>query len=180
VRFLLKLYGGRELKNIQTLYEEADDFSDLFTIVELTTKETLGEDRPGIMLGLLEMGVSRNQFIGGFYIVGTNEIYLNRTALRMVEHEYPDLYKPYVFYLLLHEYIHSLGFGEQDTRKITASICLKVFGRDHMATKMAIDGLSYFFPYKFAHPEMYNPPDASQRGRVQIIRTRRKSDMMYV
>ncbi len=132
------------------------------------------------MLGLVEMGVNKNQFIGGFHIVGTNEIYLNKTALRMMEHEHPELSKPYIFYLLLHEYIHTLGYGEADTQRLSAAVCRKAFGKDHVITKLAIDGLSSFFPYQFSHPERFNPPDARQFGRVQFIRTRRKSDMTYV
>ncbi|MFQ5820816.1 MAG: hypothetical protein ACE5I5_12565 [Candidatus Heimdallarchaeota archaeon] len=168
------------MTKIPVLFEDAISYADLFELTEVTIKEILGIHRPGIMLGLVEMGVNRNQFIGGFHIVGTNEIYLNKTALRMIENEHPDLYKPYVLYLLIHEYIHSLGFGENETRRLVTSVCLKAFGKEHIVTKMAIDGLSFFFPYRFSHPEMYNPPNERKYGRVEFIQTRRKSDMTYV
>ncbi len=50
----------------------------------------------------------------------------------------PLLCNSYCFYILLHEYLHSCGFyDENENRQIVAAIAAGCFGQDHAVTKLA-------------------------------------------
>jgi hypothetical protein len=92
------------------------------------------------MLGLTDLGISLNGFVGAYFMVGSNAIIVNRQALNAVETGSPSLYKPYLFYILMHEYIHSLGYtDEAETRSISVDICIYAFGKNHDVTRIASD-----------------------------------------
>ena len=92
------------------------------------------------MLGMAEMGGDQNYFIGAFYPVASNIIVMNKTPLDVLKGNRPELLKPYVFHVLLHEYLHSLGvYDEMETRKKAYEISVKAFGKDHIITEMAGD-----------------------------------------
>ena len=61
------------------------------------------------MLGMANLGNHPQGFFGGFFTTGSNVIVLNKIPLQRIKETLPELYKPYVFHVLLHEYIHSLG-----------------------------------------------------------------------
>ncbi|MFW9991132.1 MAG: hypothetical protein ACFFD4_03650 [Candidatus Odinarchaeota archaeon] len=154
---------NKELLNFSTEYENIrhDDYSDLFRLVQKIVQRLMRKTRPGILLGLIEMGFDRGNFIGGLHYGGTNEIYLNKSALRVMREESePELYKAYVFFLLLHEYIHSVGvMDERMTRQFTRDIILTVFNNDHPISKLAVQGLNAHFPYTF-NQRTYRPTRA--------------------
>ncbi|MHA2295520.1 MAG: hypothetical protein ACXAEU_21465 [Candidatus Hodarchaeales archaeon] len=160
--------NNQDMLNFVAKFEEIhpEDFSRLFILVQKIIKRLLNKTRPGILLGLVEMGFDRGNFIGGLHYGGTNEIYLNKSALRVMREESsPELYKAYVFYLLLHEYIHSVGvMDERMTRFYTRNVLQRVFENDHPLSKLATRGLNTFFPYTFnqrtyrpSEMEIYNP-----------------------
>jgi len=140
-----------------------EDFSGIFNSIIRIVRRFLDKSRPGILLGLVELGYDRGNFVGGFHRLGTNEIYLNKSALRVMREENSDseekkeLYKAYLFHLLLHEYIHSINVvDERETRQLTKNISLAIFGKRHPVGKLAIFGLGAFFPYTFRQ-ERYSP-----------------------
>jgi len=101
--------------------------------------------RAGLMLGLQELGASLSGFIGVYYPVASNIIVINKTPLRRINQTKPALLPPYSFHVLLHEYIHSLGFlDEQATRQMTRNISKDQFGSDHVITKLASNMEEYF------------------------------------
>ena len=61
------------------------------------------------MLGMANLGNKPQGFLEGFFTTGSNVIVLNRVPLQRIMESRPENYKP--FHVLLHEYIHSLGFG---------------------------------------------------------------------
>ncbi|MFQ6061542.1 MAG: hypothetical protein ACE5KV_09700 [Thermoplasmata archaeon] len=63
--------------------------------------------RAGLMLGIADLGNHPRGFLGAFYPVATNIIVLNRVPLNWIKETNPELYKPYVFHVLLHEYVHA-------------------------------------------------------------------------
>jgi hypothetical protein len=76
--------------------------------------------------------------MGGFFTTGSNVIVLNRIPLQRIMETRPELYKPYVFHVLLHEYIHSLGFlDEADVRSKVLALSTEALGEEHYATRMA-------------------------------------------
>lgn len=125
--------------------EECFDFACVFKLVKHAVRRYLGAGRAGLMLGLSDLP----GFIGGYWVVGSNMIVLNRITLNKVMKEAGDrrLINAYVFDLLLHEYLHSLGhLGERETRDLSAEICRKALGRNHPASIMASNGPIAVFP----------------------------------
>lgn len=127
------------------------DLSSLFQLVRTLTRDILGRTRPGILLGLAELGFDRGSFVGGFHYATTNEIFLNKSALRVMKEEsQPTLFKAYVFFLLLHEYIHAVGiYNERLTRELTNKVISVAFPPNHPVSLLTLKGLDYFFPYSF-------------------------------
>ena len=119
-----------------------DTFEEVKEVVRQNEKRT----RAGLMLGLQELGSSLNGFIGAYYPVSSNIIVMNKTPLRRIIDTNPQLIKPYGFHILLHEYIHSLGFlDERVTRIKTYEISKKHFGEEHIITQLSTN-IKKFFP----------------------------------
>ena len=119
-----------------------DTFEEVKEVVRQKEKRT----RAGLMLGLQELGSTLNGFIGAYYPVSSNIIVMNKTPLRRIIETNPQLIKPYGFHILLHEYIHSLGFlDEEITRLKTYEISKKHFGEEHIITQLSTN-IKKFFP----------------------------------
>lgn len=98
------------------------------------------------MLGLQELGSSLNGFIGAYYPVSSNIIVMNKSPLRRINDTNPKLFYPYVFHVLLHEYIHSLGFlDEKTTERKIYKISNENFGEHHIITQLSTN-MKKFFP----------------------------------
>ncbi len=94
--------------------------------------------RAGLMLGLQELGSSPQGFLGAYYPVSSNIIVMNKSPLKRILDTDKNLFSPYSFHVLLHEYLHSLGFiDEQTTRQKTYELCMKEFGSEHLATEFS-------------------------------------------
>lgn len=137
--------------SFQNKLDSADDLADIFEIVKLAVRRTTGRERSGLMLGLANLGGNPQGFVGAFYPVATNIIVMNSLPLKRIRETDPALYKPYVFHILLHEYLHTLGvIDESVTRQKAFEISLKLFGKGHPVTQFAAD-LSRFVP-KLVYP----------------------------
>lgn len=131
--------------------DSADDLADIFEVVKLAVRKTIGKERAGLMLGLANLGGGPQGFVGAFYPVATNIIVMNSLPLRRIKETDPSLYKPYVFHILLHEYLHTLGIiDEAATRQKAYEISVKLFGKEHPVSQFAAD-LSRFVP-KLMYP----------------------------
>ena len=120
------------------LFENAQTMSDIFEVVKATVERSTGMSRGGIMLGLANLGNQPNGFFGAFYPVGSNIIVMNEIPLLRIKETDPALWKPYVFHVQLHEYMHSLGFlSEHVVRQRVHAITKSVFGEEHPATLLA-------------------------------------------
>jgi hypothetical protein len=121
------------------------NFSEVFQLVKKSVKTSLGKRRTGLMLGLADLP----DYIGAFHQMGSNFIVMNRSLLDQVTHIAKDrqTLNAYVFYTLLHEYLHTLGYvDEGEVRRLTRQICTRVLGPDHPATRLATDGPAVMFP----------------------------------
>src|SRR5205807_5093981 len=87
------------------------DFSDVFVLVKRSVKSSLGRRRVGLMLGLADLP----DYIGAFHQMGSNFIVMNRSLLDQVTKLAKDrrYLNAYVFYTLLHEYLHTLGYVDE-------------------------------------------------------------------
>lgn len=122
------------------------DLSDIFELVKLAVDKVLHLHRAGLTLGLADLGEGAHGWIGGYHILSSNAIIMNRRPLYRIEDSKPNLYKPYAMMLLTHEYIHSLGIiSELQCRKMTLHVLESLFGRSHLATEMARD-IKKFLP----------------------------------
>ena len=120
--------------------EEARSMPDIFELVKSLVLKSMGKSRGGLMLGIANLGNNPQSFLGGFFATGSNVIVLNRIPLQRIKETRPEIYKPYVFHVLLHEYIHSLGFlDEVEVRSRVLTLSREALGEEHLATRMADD-----------------------------------------
>ena len=119
--------------------ENCENFGDVFEIVKKSVKEYLGKERAGLMLVLADLPLN----LGAFHGVGTNSIVMNRTLLdRIVKagHSRTQV-NSFVYSILLHEYLHSLGLIEEsEVRRLVREISIRWFGDNHPASRIATAG----------------------------------------
>ena len=88
--------------------------------------------------------------------MGSNMIVMNK--LLLIKEKDPVLYKPYAFHVLLHEYIHSLGYMNDDfVHRKVFDITKPLFGETHLASQIAKDA-TRFIP-SLAYPDISWKPD---------------------
>jgi hypothetical protein len=117
-----------------------------FEEVKSAVQQNERRSRAGLMLGLQEIGASLEGFIGAYYPIASNIIIVNKTPLRRILETDKTLLKPYIFHVLLHEYIHALGFlDEETTGQKTYEISKKQFGDQHIITQFSTN-IKKFFP----------------------------------
>ncbi|MFQ5711851.1 MAG: hypothetical protein ACE5GD_08765 [Candidatus Geothermarchaeales archaeon] len=156
--------------------ERCKDASCVFKLVKRGVREELGRSRGGLMLGLQDLPHP----LLAYHVMGGNFIVVNRRVLRRVEgHARSRLeVNSYLFYILLHEYLHSLGqMSEVRVRIMVGEVCEKLFGRDHPCTRIAVDGLASVFP-GIAWPDsrsLFQPPAG-----VEIVPDFDKESISYI
>ncbi len=152
---------------------------EIFEKVKKDVKRIYNRQRAGLNLGLVEMGMFRGGFIGGMHFSPGTEIVMNKTPLKKIVENQPDeIVRAYVYHILLHEYIHSLGILDETVcQQITLNITEKIFPQDHPAVVLAKKGIGAYFPdlnLIYAPPEI-KPDDIS----IEYIRGFDKSSYSY-
>ena len=153
--------------------DSCEDFGDVFELVKKSAERSLGQRRAGLMLYLVRLP----KHIGAFHTVGTNGIVMNRNTLDVVTHGARSLREinSYVYSILLHEYLHSLGYlEERDVRKLVYDVSLDAFGPDHPATQIASKGPSAIFPDIVLNELPTDTPD------VEVIPDIERSSHKYI
>ena len=133
-----------QLVNRRTL-ASADGFDTIFEIVKAATERSLGLHRAGLTLVLGDIPNS----VGAYHQMGSNAIVMNRNILRIVQKlsKSKTRVNSYVFMILLHEYLHTLGFeSDERVRGLSRKISKEFFGDGHLAGDMAVKPLYQFFP----------------------------------
>ena len=122
---------------------ECSDFACIFELVKSAVEVTMNKRRVGLMLGLSDLP----NYVGAFHQMGSNFIVMNKRLLKeVIRSGNRKLINAYIFHVLLHEYIHSLGYiNEQKTQILTHAISEKVLGSKHPATRIAMNGIGSFF-----------------------------------
>ncbi len=117
---------------------ECNDVSCIFRIVKECVRHVLGRGRGGLMLALQELP----SYVFAYYPYHSNVIVINKYVLRELSKALsPEEYKAYVFYVLLHEYLHSLGYHEEKkVYELSFKICREILGEEHLATLIAFYG----------------------------------------
>lgn len=156
--------------------EMAKTLADIFEVVKAAVLKSIGKSRGGLMLGIANLGNHPEGVLGGFFTVGSNVIVMNKIPLQRITETRPELYKPYAFHILLHEYIHSLGYLDEGiTRSKVYQITRDALGEDHLATKIADD------TNEFMKDLIY--PDAAWRAddtRMELEKDFDRSSVSYI
>lgn len=156
-----------------------DNLADIFELVKQSVKKFLNQHRAGLMLGLADLGMRRGFFVGAFYPIGSNIIVINRApfdlALRTADKK---VFNAYCFHLLLHEYLHALGYvSEEEVRDLVHRICSLALGKDNPATIMAEKGLAFYFPkVTYFSRDIRIPRDTE----IELIKDFDKSSVSYI
>ena len=148
---------------------------EIFKKVRKDVKKVLNRHRAGLSLGLVEMGIYQGGFIGGMHFAPGTDIVMNKTPLKLILSTQPyEIVWAYVYHILLHEYIHSLGIlnrkhpdgeyieidllNEQNCRLVTLAVSKEIFKEaDHPAIIIAERGIGAFIPnlkITYIPPEM--------------------------
>jgi hypothetical protein len=146
------------------------DYGDIFELVKRAVKQQIGRERAGLMLYLGNLPLN----IGAYHGVGTNGIVLNKSLLRVINFRTLTELNSYVFMILLHEYLHSLGYlDEKQVRRLTHDISREIFGDKHPAVQYAVR-----FPVpKVTAPQMQS---FNQDIELEIIKDFDRSSVSYI
>lgn len=120
-------------------------FEDAFELVKAAVYEKYKMRRAGLNLLLQAMP----NFIGAYHVLGSNFIVVNRYVLGAIKTmaRTNEEYNSYLFVVLAHEYLHSLGIVDEfRVRELTYSMCNTLFGNEHTATKMAREDPASLYP----------------------------------
>lgn len=121
-------------------YDESENFAEVFEVIKEGVEKVFERSRSGLMLAFQDLGVQPRGFIGAFHPVGSNVIVMNKAILKIIENQKPEILKSYVFHVLMHEYLHTLGvLNERHTELFTYDVNLQLFGRDHEVTRMSFN-----------------------------------------
>ncbi|MCJ7759940.1 hypothetical protein MUP59_02205 [Candidatus Bathyarchaeota archaeon] len=122
------------------------NFKEVFQIVKRSVKESLNTERVGLMLFLSDLPYN----VGAYHQVGTNNIVMNRVLLDHVLEIAEDTRQAnsFIYSILMHEYLHSLGYlHEEDARGLAYRISRDTFGDEHLVTRMAASN-----PWQYIKP----------------------------
>lgn len=161
-----------ESNNYADALEASRDFGDVFIIVKKVVKRFLGLRRTGLLLYLGDLPLN----VGAYHMVGSNGIVLNRRTLTLVSESSKSKMEVngYIFTLLLHEYLHSLGYvDEEEVKGLVLELTRRAFGDDHQVTELAVTG-----PLK-RFPSLKIPPEGEPES-LTLIKDFEKEDKIYI
>ncbi len=121
------------------------DFNEVFELVKSVVLQKFGMHRAGLSL-ILQMMPSN---LGAYHMLGSNAIVMNSYLLAAVKKiaGSKEEYNSYMFMVLAHEYLHSLGIvDENSVRQMTFELCVWMLGSDHAAARMAKQDPSTLYP----------------------------------
>ena len=125
--------------------DSAQNYDEIFELVKQAVESEIGRHRAGLALVLTDMPNT----VGAFHPVGSNSIVLNRALVNAMNVVIKNKHEinSFVFMVLMHEYLHSLGFlDEVDVRRRCQAICKGTLGPDHLTVRMAIGNWLDMYP----------------------------------
>ena len=148
------------------------DFNQAFELVKLAVEDKFKMHRSG--LSLILQGLPTK--LGAYHILGSNLIIVNKRILNIIKiHKSLNEYNSYLFMVLTHEYLHSLGIiDELEVRTMTYSLLASLAGENHMATKMARHQPWDLFP------ELSLFDDNSFEQKFEIIKNFDRTTQTYI
>ncbi len=134
---------GAEYEN-HTLEMEMD-YDRIFELVKKDVKSHFAMERGGLGLALSNMPAA----LGAYWQVGGNYIVINESLVKAmtVISKSAEEFNSYVYVILMHEYLHSLGYlDETEARKATASVVTSIFPKEHFAYLMSTGDIWTLYP----------------------------------
>jgi hypothetical protein len=133
-------------EGLQARLERPADYDTVFRVVRAAVHGVLGIERPGLGLGLSDLPPQ----LGAYWQVTGNLIVLNESLVETMRAnaQSPLELNAFVFVILAHEYLHSLGYlDERGVRQVTAKVARAAFGPEHIVTRMAEGDLWRMYPF---------------------------------
>jgi hypothetical protein len=115
--------------------------------------------------------------LGAYHPLGTNNIVLNRALVQIAEAatKSKQLVNAFVYSLLIHEYLHALGYvSESEVRSLVYRISKECFGENHVVTKLAEKS-----PWALLRGVPLNQIEAPKRV-MEIVKDFEKSNQQYI
>lgn len=131
---------------LRSQLEGAMDFDRVFRIVKKSVRDFTGKERSGLGLALSDLQPT----LGAFWQLGGNYIVMNENLIEAMAKNASSFveFNSYIYMILTHEYIHSLGFtDEMEARQLTASVARRAFGEDHPAYIMSAGDVWTLYPF---------------------------------
>lgn len=101
---------------------------------------------------------------------------MNKIPIQRIKETRPELYKPYIFHILLHEYLHTLGYlNESSVRLMVYEITKYSFGEGHLSTQIAADTTHFF--KNLVYPDATWQPDDL---RLELVEGFDRSSTSYI
>ena len=149
------------------------DFDEAFVLVKNAVYAKFRMHRAGLSLILQVMPTN----LGAYHILGSNVIVMNShvlAAIRRLSGSEQE-YNAYVFMVLAHEYLHSLGIVDENTvRQMTYDLCKTLLGEDHSSTRMAKEDPSTLFP------QLRNMMQMQFGKEFQVVKNFDKAGQSYI
>lgn len=133
------------------------DYDAIFSQVRRLVKSVIGKERSGLGLAIGEF----DPRIAAFWEVGGNYLVLNGALLRKLGETVKDRgeLRDYVLVVLMHEYVHSLGFTDElATRKITEQIIRETMGDRSRAARISSQDLWSVYPQLMEATPVHGAP----------------------
>jgi len=149
------------------------DFNEAFELVKSVVLQKFRMHRAGLSL-ILQMMPSN---LGAYHMLGSNAIVMNSYLLATVRKiaGSTEEYNSYLFMVLAHEYLHSLGIVDENTvRQMTFELCNWMLGDDHAATRMAKEDPSTIYP------ELRLMMQSQFSRDFQVVRNFDKTNQTYI
>lgn len=149
------------------------DFNEAFELVKSAVLQKFRMHRAGLSL-ILQMMPSN---LGAYHMLGSNAIVMNSYLLAAVRKIAGSIeeYNSYLFMVLAHEYLHSLGIVDENTvRQMTFELCNWMLGDDHAATRMAKEDPSTIYP------ELRSMMQSQFSRDFQVVRNFDKTNQTYI
>lgn len=139
---IVKRFGG----NVENHALDVElDYDKVFRIVKQDVRKVLGKERAGIGLALSNLPST----LGAYWQVGGNYIVMNESLVSAMSGIAKSVaeFNSYVYVILMHEYLHSLGYiDEMDARRMTAHVVKSAFGSEHFAYAMSAGDIWTIYP----------------------------------
>lgn len=157
----------------QKKLDNAQGYSQVWDIVKDNVKTALNKQRRGMMLFLDDMPLR----LGAYHPLGTNNIVLNRALVQIVEAatKSKKLLNAFVYTILLHEYLHALGYvREAEVRPLVYRVSKECFGEEHITTRLAKLG-----PWSLLRELPLDALQAPKRV-MEIVKDFEKTNQRYI